>query len=48
MSNFKSALPFFGLSVAFFAIGVSGQRAFIYVGITFFIISLLTLRRSRR
>ena len=44
----KLALPFIALGAAFFAIGLTGQRAFIGVGAAFWIIGLITLTRSRR
>ena len=38
---------FLALAVAFIAIGLSGQRVFIYIGIAFLVIALVRLRRKR-
>lgn len=43
----KSSIAFLALAIAFIAIGISGQRAFIYVGIVFLVIALLRWRRRR-
>ncbi|MCM3903634.1 MAG: hypothetical protein ND866_18180 [Pyrinomonadaceae bacterium] len=37
--------PFFALAIAFIAIGASGQRTFIYVGIVFLILALVLMRK---
>jgi hypothetical protein len=41
------AITFLAIAIAFFAIGLSGQRAFIYVGIAFLVIAFISLRRRR-
>jgi hypothetical protein len=38
---------FFAMAIAFLAIGLSGQRTFIYVGIAFMFIALARLLRTR-
>lgn len=43
----KSSIAFLALAIAFIAIGISGQRPFIYVGIVFLVIALLRWRRRR-
>ncbi|MGH9928133.1 MAG: hypothetical protein ACREA9_02785 [Pyrinomonadaceae bacterium] len=43
----KSSIAFLVLAIAFIAIGISGQRAFIYVGIVFLVIALLRWGRRR-
>ena len=43
----NSSIAFFAIAIAFIAIGISGQRAFIYVGIVFLVIALLRWRRRR-
>ena len=42
-----SFAPFLALAIAFIAIGVSGQRTFIYFGIVFLILALVMLRKRR-
>jgi hypothetical protein len=42
------SLPFFTVGVAFFVIGVAGQRTFFFVGIAFWVVALMMLRRPRR
>jgi hypothetical protein len=44
----KVSGAFFALAIAFIAIGLSGQRTFIYIGIVFLVVALLRLRRSHR
>jgi hypothetical protein len=44
----KRALPFIALGAAFFAIGLTNQRAFIAVGAVFWIVGLVLLTRRRR
>ena len=44
----KVSGAFLALAIAFIAIGLSGQRTFIYIGIVFLVVALLRLRRSRR
>ncbi|HXD32839.1 MAG TPA: hypothetical protein VN643_17075 [Pyrinomonadaceae bacterium] len=39
---------FLALGCAFLAIGLGGQRAFIYIGIVFLIIAFLRWNRARR
>lgn len=38
--------PFFALGIAFIAIGATGQRTFIYVGIVFLVLALVLMRKS--
>jgi hypothetical protein len=40
--------PFFALGIAFIAIGSTGQRTFIYVGIVFFVLALVMLARMSK
>jgi len=44
----KVSAAFLVLAIAFIAIGLSGQRTFIYVGIVFLVVALARLRRNRR
>jgi sugar phosphate permease len=44
----KRGLPFIALGTAFIAIGISGQRAFIFAGVVFLIIGLVLLKRTHR
>ena len=44
----KSGLPFIAIGTAFLAIGISGRRAFLYIGIVFLIIGMIMLTRTRR
>ena len=39
--------PFFALAITFIAIGATGQRTFIYVGIVFLVLALVLLRKRR-
>ena len=39
--------PFLALAIAFIAIGVTGQRTFVYIGIVFLILALVMLRKRR-
>jgi LPXTG-motif cell wall-anchored protein len=39
--------PFLALAIAFIAIGASGQRTFIYVGIVFLVLAIVMLRKRR-
>jgi len=39
--------PFFALAIAFIAIGASGQRTFIYVGVVFLVLALVMVRKRR-
>ena len=43
----KSFAPFLALAIAFIAIGITGQRVFIYLGIVFLVISVSMIRRRR-
>ena len=40
--------PFLALGIALVAIGISTNRTFMYAGIAFLIISIVTLVRGRR
>ena len=42
-----SFAPFLALAIAFIAIGVTGQRTFVYIGIVFLILALVMLRKRR-
>lgn len=42
-----SFAPFLALAIAFIAIGISGQRAFIYIGVVFLVIAVAMFRRRR-
>jgi hypothetical protein len=42
------ALVFLVLAIAFIAIGLSGQRTFIYVGVAFLAVALLRFLPRRR
>ena len=42
-----SFAPFLALAIAFIAIGVTGQRTFIYIGIVFLVLALVMLRKRR-
>jgi hypothetical protein len=44
----KVSVAFFTLAIAFIAIGLSGQRTFVYIGIVFLVVALLRFRRNRR
>jgi hypothetical protein len=39
--------PFFALAIAFIAIGATGQRPFIYVGIVFLVLALVLISKTR-
>lgn len=43
----RVAMVFLILAIAFIAIGLSGRRTFIFVGITFLVVALLRWRRAR-
>ena len=40
--------PFFALAIAFIAIGATGQRTFIYVGIVFLVLALVMILKRKR
>ena len=42
-----SFAPFLALAIAFIALGISGQRVFIYIGVVFLVIALAMFRRRR-
>ena len=42
----RAGYPFIAIGIAFFAIGISGRRAFIAIGAAFLLIGFLTLRRG--
>ncbi len=44
----KIGYPFLAIGIAFVAIGVSGQRTLLYVGVVFVLIGIALLVRSRR
>lgn len=41
------AMVFLTLAIAFIAIGLSGRRTFIFVGVAFLVVALLRWRRGR-
>ncbi len=43
----NAAVVFLVLAIAFIALGFTGQRIFIYVGIAFLVVALLRRRRKR-
>lgn len=43
-----SFAPFVTLGIVFIALGISGQQAFLYIGIVFLIIGAVLLRKLRR
>jgi hypothetical protein len=43
----RAAMVFLILAIAFIAIGASGRRAFLFVGIAFLVVALLRWRRGR-
>ena len=43
----RRAVPFIALGIAFIAVGLSGQRTFIYIGIVFMLIGIIASRRGR-
>ena len=44
----KRSLPFFALGAAFFVIGLTSSRTFLFVGLAFWLIGLMKLRPPRR
>jgi hypothetical protein len=43
----RAATPFIVIGIAFLALGMSGRRAFLYVGVVFMIVGILRARRAR-
>ena len=39
--------PFLALAIAFIAIGISGQRVFLFIGIVFLVLAAAMFRRRR-
>ena len=48
MNRPRPALAFFALAVAFIALGVTGNRTFLYVGLAFLAVALAVFARGRR
>lgn len=49
MNQFKKpALPFIILGIGLMTIGLSGQRTFVFVGLTFLMLGIVFSARSRR
>ncbi|HEX5707857.1 MAG TPA: hypothetical protein VFX96_11210 [Pyrinomonadaceae bacterium] len=44
----KAPFPFLALGVAFIVIGITTQRAFLYVGLVFLAVAVAMLVRGRR
>lgn len=44
----KAGLPFLVIGIAFIALGISGQRTFIALGVVFMAIGAAMLARQRR
>ena len=44
--RYRFLLPFLALAIAFIAIGATGQRTFIYVGIVFLVLALVMMRQA--
>ena len=44
----RVGFPFLALGIALVAIGISTNRTFMYAGIAFLVISIVTLVRGRR
>lgn len=40
--------PFFALAITFIAIGASGQRTLIYVGIVFLVLAFVLMAKMRK
>ncbi len=40
--------PFVTLAIAFIAIGATGQRTFMYMGIAFFVLALAMMAKMRK
>jgi hypothetical protein len=38
--------PFLALAIAFIAIGISGQRAFIGIGVAFLVLAVVMMRKG--
>ena len=43
----QAAMVFLILAIAFIAIGISGRRTFLFIGIAFLVVALLRWRRGR-
>jgi hypothetical protein len=43
-----ASLAFFAIAIAFFGVGISGQRTFLYVGIVFLALAIVQLKRTSR
>ncbi|MGI9165247.1 MAG: hypothetical protein ACR2G5_02475 [Pyrinomonadaceae bacterium] len=43
----KQSIAFLAIGLAFIASGLSGQKAFIAIGIVFLVLALLRIRRKR-
>ena len=44
----KPAMPFLVVGIAFLALGVAGQRAFLPIGLVFFVLGVVFFARERR
>jgi hypothetical protein len=42
------SMAFFAIAIAFIGIGITGQRTFLYVGITFLVLAVVRLLRSAK
>ena len=42
----RDAMAFLVLAIAFIAIGISGRRTFLFVGVAFLVVALLRWRRG--
>jgi hypothetical protein len=40
-----SFAPFLVLAISFIAIGITGQRVFIYIGVAFLVLALVMMRK---
>jgi hypothetical protein len=43
-----ASLAFFAIAIAFFGIGISGQRTFLYTGIAFLCLAIVLLTRNSK
>jgi hypothetical protein len=48
MKSTRAAIPFLTIGVALIAIGISGNRTFMYAGLPFLVLGFVLLMRSRR